>query len=387
VTRAKGSAHSPVSNSPMPADPSAPAFLTVDLGALVANYKALAARAPGAECGAAVKADAYGIGADRAVPALADAGCRTFFVATLAEARVVREVAREADSYVLDGLFPDTAPAFAEIGARPVLGSLPEIKEWAAFCSDKGEPLAAAIHVDTGMNRLGLRAEEVAELARDEATLKAISPALVMSHLACADEPANPMNEAQRRAFDVARAELPPMPASLANSAGIFLGEAHHYDLVRPGIALYGGRATGGAANPMKPVVRLEARIAQVREAGPGDTVGYGATRTLARRTLIATVAAGYADGIFRRLGAGDGEEGLTAWIGDHAAPILGRVSMDLITLDATDVPSNLVARGALVELLGDHVAIDDLADKAGTIGYEVLTSLGRRHQRRYTDY
>lgn len=369
----------------MPANPSTPALLTVDLGALVENYKALAARAPNAECAAVVKADAYGIGADRAVPALADAGCRTFFVATLDEARAVRDAARKADIYVLDGLFPDTAPAFAEIGARPVLGSLPELEEWAAFCTDRGERLAAAIHIDTGMNRLGLRAEEVNELARDEATLKAFSPALVMSHLACADEPANSMNEAQRRAFDAMRAELPEMPACLANSAGIFLGDAYHYDLVRPGIALYGGRAVRGAANPMKPVVRLDARIAQVREAGPGDTIGYGATRTLARRTVIATVAAGYADGIFRRLGAGDGEEGLTAWIEGHPAPILGRVSMDVITLDVTDVPRDVVTRGALVELLGDRVTIDDLAERAGTIGYEVLTSLGKRCQRIYT--
>ncbi len=366
------------------ADPAAPALLTIDLDALVANYRALQARAPNAECAAVVKADAYGTGADEAVAALSQAGCRTFFVATLEEARQIRPVAAEADLYVLDGLFPDAAPGFADIGARPVLGSLAEIAEWAAFCRETGTAGPAAIHIDTGMNRLGLRAADVDAIGEDATVLAGFRPALVMSHLACADAPDHPMNETQRLAFDALRAKLPAMPACLANSAGIFLGAPYHYDMVRPGIALYGARAVTGVPNPMVPVVRLAARIVQIREAEAGDTVGYGAARRLSRPTRIATVAAGYADGIFRHLGASDGESGLTAHIDGHAAPILGRVSMDMLTLDVTDVPAGLARRGALVELLGDHVGVDDLADRAGTIGYEVLTSLGRRYQRRY---
>lgn len=366
------------------ADPDAPALLMIDLDALAANYRALAARAPSAECAAVVKADAYGIGADRAVPALAGAGCRTFFVATLDEARRARRCAPEAVVYALDGLFPDTASLYAEANVRPVLGSAEEIAEWADYCRSKGERLPAAIHIDTGMNRLGLRAEDAARLAEIPEILNAFAPALLMSHLACADDASNPMNGAQREAFDALRSSLPPMPASLANSAGIFLGEAFHHDMVRPGIALYGGRAASGAPNPMKPVVSLHARIAQLRTARAGESVGYAAARKLARETRIATVMAGYADGIFRRLGADDGESGLTAYIGEHAIPILGRVSMDMITLDVTDVPEAKARRGAFVELIGARTTVDDIAEQAGTIGYEVLTRLGSRYRRIY---
>lgn len=365
-------------------DPAAPAILTVDLGALCGNYRLLRARAAPAECAAVVKADAYGTGAVEAATALAGAGCRTFFVATLGEAWAIRGAIGESALYVLDGLFPDAAPGFAEIEARPVLGSLPEVEEWAAFCRVDGVRRPAAIHIDTGMNRLGLRVDDVEKLAGLPELRDGFAPTLVMSHLACADDPLNPMNEAQRVAFDTARAKLPPMPASFANSGGVFLGPEYHYDLVRPGVALYGGRAVNGVPNPMRPVVRLDARIAQLREARAGETVGYGATRSLARPTRIATLAAGYADGLFRYLGAPDAQRGLTAYVSGHPAPILGRVSMDTVTVDVTDVPANLIRRGALVELLGDHVTVDDLAARAGTIGYEVLTALGRRYERVY---
>lgn len=367
------------------ADPAAPALLTIDLAALADNYRTLAGRAPGAECAAVVKADAYGIGADRAIPALAAAGCRTFFTATLDEGRRARASAPGATVYALDGLFPGTAPLHAEVKVRPVLGSVEEVQEWAAFCRSRSEALPAAIHIDTGINRLGLRPEAVEALAGQKNLLAAFAPALVMSHLACADQPCHPLNERQRLAFEHLRTKLPAMPASLANSPGIFLGPLFHYDMVRAGVALYGARAVTDAPNPMKPVVALHARIAQVRTAAAGEAVGYGASTTLAGETRIATVMAGYADGIFRRLGAESGESRLTAFIGDHPAPVLGRVSMDMMTLDVTHVPEGIARRGAFVELIGPHTSIDELADRAGTIGYEVLTGFGRRYQRIYT--
>lgn len=367
------------------ADPSAPALLTIDLGALTDNYRTLAAHAPSAECAAVVKADAYGIGAAQAIPALAVAGCRTFFVATVGEAKAARRCAPDADIYVLDGLFPGAAAPYGDDALRPVLGGIEEIREWAEFCRNTGKSLPAAIHIDTGMNRLGLRAEDVETLAQDPALLETFLPALVMSHLACADDPANPMNETQRAIFETLRARLPAMPASLANSPGILLGETFHYDMIRPGISLYGGRAAGNEPAAMKPVVSLHARIAQLRTAQTGESVGYGAATTLSRETRVATVMTGYADGIFRNLGASEGKSGLTAYIDDHAAPILGRVSMDMITLDVTDVPAGLARRGTFVELIGRHTSVDDMADKSGTLGYEVLTSLGRRYQRVYT--
>ncbi len=369
---------------PDAAGPEDSGLLTIDLSALCDNYRTLRSMARHATCAAVIKADAYGTGAKPAAQALAAEGCGTFFVATLREARVVRAAAPGATGYVLAGLFPDAGAAFLETGARPVLGSIPEIREWAAFCRAHSVRPPAAIHIDTGMNRLGLPPGEVDAVASEADVLAAFEPALVMSHLACADEPDHPKNEAQRLAFDELRAKLPAAPASLANSAGVMLGSRYHHDLVRPGIALYGGRALVEGPNPMRSVVRLDGRIAQIRTAGAGETIGYGATRTIRRPPRVATVTVGYADGFFRLLGSSDGHDGAVAYIGDHAAPLLGRVSMDLITIDVSDVPADLVRRGAFVELLGPHVTVDDLAARARTIGYEVLTNLGHRYQRVY---
>jgi len=366
--------------------PEAPAVLTVDIGALRRNYRKLKELAAPAACAAVVKADAYGIGARRAVAALAAEGCDTFFVATLEEARLVRETAHEITLYVLDGLLPGTAPLFAALDARPILGSVDEIEDWAAFARGLDVRLCAALHLDTGMNRLGLRGEEFDRLVRSPQALEAFDIGLVISHLACADEPENPKNEVQRLAFDEMRGKLPPAPACLANSGGVFLGAAYHYDMVRPGIALYGGRATASDAAAMAPVVHMAGRILQTKRAEAGETVGYGATRTLERPTRLAIVAAGYADGYFRALGSSNAHAGAMAYLGDYRTPILGRVSMDLIAVDVTDVPADLAQRGAFVELLGTHVGIDDLADVAGTIGYEVLTRLGPRCHRVYVE-
>ena len=364
----------------------APALLTIDLAALRKNYRKIKSLAKNASCAAVVKADAYGIGTRRAVAALAAEGCDTFFIATLDEARQVRQVAPQATIYALNGLLPGTEALYAEIGLRPILGSLAEIGDWAAFAREHSERLAAALHIDTGMNRLGLQVADIDRLVRSPSLLEDFDVALVMSHLACADDPDNPRNETQRLAFDALRARLSDAPASLANSGGVFLGAAYHYDMVRPGIALYGGRAARVGSQPMAPVVRLESRILQIKQAEAGETVGYGATRMLKRSTRIAIVATGYADGYARVLGSSDARNGALAYLGDHEAPILGRISMDLIAVDVTGIPDELAVRGAFIELLGDQVGVDDLADIAGTIGYEVLTNLGQRYHRVYLD-
>lgn len=360
------------------------ALLTVDLGGIKANWRWLAAVAKGAECAGVVKADAYGMGIEPVVAALWDAGCRTFFVATLVEGARLKAVLPDATAYVLDGLMPGTAAIYPERGLRPVLGSLVEIVEWAAYSRAVGAKLPAAVHIDTGMNRLGLPAAEVQALAAAPAPLADFTLSLVMSHLSCADSVGSPMNVRQKASFDALRAMLPDAPASLSNSAGTLLGADYRYDLVRPGIALYGGRAIDGRPNPAAKVVRVESRILQIREVSPGEVVGYGATHTLARRSRIATIATGYADGFLRSISGPIGRPPPPAYIGGYPAPIIGRVSMDLVTLDVTDVPSELAQRGAWAELIGRHVQVDDLADSSGTIGYEVLTRLGPRFQRIY---
>jgi alanine racemase len=364
--------------------PNETAILTIDLNALAANYRRLRDLAASAECAAVVKADAYGLGMAEAAPALARAGCRTFFVATLAEAAALRALLPQAVIYVFAGLMPGTAELYRASELRPVLNSAEEIREWASFCATRGEPLPCAVHIDSGMNRLGLSADEVDQVANVRDLWQAMTLSLVMSHLACADEPKHPKSETQRKTFDRLRARLPMTLASLANSAGILLGSDFAYDLVRPGIALYGGHPRRRGQNLFRPVVHLKGRVLQVRHVAPGETIGYGATRAMSRPSRIAVVSVGYADGFFRSLSAKDGEEGLATYFGSHAAPILGRVSMDLITIDVSSVPEEVSRRGSWVELIGPNVPAHELAARAGTIDYEVLTNLGRRASRRY---
>jgi alanine racemase len=365
-------------------DLKATAILTIDLSALIDNYRRIAALSAPAECAAVVKANAYGLGMAACAAALARAGCKTFLVATLAEAIELRALLPQAVIYLFDGLLPGTAAVFGEYDLRPVLNSTEEIQEWSAFCSATSVKLPAAIHIDTGMNRLGLSRAEVKALAAAEDSLAAFELALVMSHLACADEPEHPKSEAQRVAFDALRALLPRTLASLANSGGILLGPRYHYDLVRPGIALYGGKPQSKGLNPFARVIHLAGRILQLREVAAGESIGYGASRTLKRASRIAVVAVGYADGLFRALSVGDGKAGMSVYVGPHPAPILGRVSMDLITIDVSEIPEELAQRGAFVELIGDNIAPHELAAHAGTIDYEVLTSLGARATRLY---
>jgi alanine racemase len=363
---------------------SARAVLTVNLSALRANWARLNEVSGRAECAGVIKADAYGLGLAPIARALTNEGCKTFFVATVDEGRAAREVQPGAMVYVLDGLLPGAEAHYAGFDLRPVLSSLAEVRDWAAYSRTRGRKLAAALHIDTGMNRLGIPEVELYRLVAEPDLLASFEITLVMSHLACADEPSNPMNAEQRERFNRLRTLLPPVPASLSNSGGTFLGPPYHFDVVRPGIALYGGRAHEGAANPMRPVVRLTARILQVHEVAPGETVGYGAIYKVQRPSRIATIACGYADGFLRALSVATGEAGPVGYIGDYPVPIVGRVSMDFITVDVTDVPDELTRRGGWVEVMGQRVTVDDLTDRAGTIGYELLSRLGPRVHRIY---
>lgn len=362
-----------------PAQTEAGGILTIDLAAIVTNWRALGRRAAPAECAAVVKADGYGCGTEPVAGALAAAGCKTFFVANLAEARRLRAVARDAIVYVLNGLLPGTAPAYAASNLRPVIGSRVELDEWTAFRAASGWSGAAAFHVDTGMNRLGFAMDDAADVATRHGEKHGI--ALVMSHFACSEEE-HPLNGRQMERFRRVRDLFQNVRGSLANSSGIFLGAEAHHDLVRPGVALYGANPTPGKPNPMRTVVKLEGRIVQVRAVAQGDTVGYSATWTAKRPTRLAIVSIGYADGFLRAASARDDKRGAEAIVAAQRCPLAGRVSMDLIAIDVTDLRANAAQRGDLVTLLGDGIGVDDLAERAGTIGYEVLTSLGRRYQR-----
>lgn len=359
--------------------------LTIDLDAIAANWLLLKSKlGPRAECAATIKANAYGTGQTETATRLYAAGCQTFFVAVPTEAIALRRTLPNAVIYALDGLLPGTAGHFAEHDVRPVLGSIEELQEWVELCKSAGRGLDAAVHVDTGIHRLGLSADEFSSALPDGSFMGPFKPSLVMSHLACGSDPAHPMNARQLSLFKDLTAGVPMIPRSLANSAGVLMGPEFHFDLVRPGISLFGGKAIDTRANEMSPVAKVEAKIMIVRDVPAGDTIGYGAAHTATKPLRNAVVAAGYADGLLRRAGSTDEEPGGFGMIGGHKAPILGRISMDMITLDVTDVPEHLVKRGAYVEMLGPDVAAADLAAYAQTIDYEYLTSLGRRFERVY---
>jgi alanine racemase len=374
------------------------AILEIDLGGIVANWRFLARRAAPAACAAVVKADAYGLGAEPVARALADAGCRMFFVASLDEGAALRlALGAMPEIAVLNGPLPGTAADFAAYRLIPVLNEPGQIAQWAKMTSSwpdlarrsAGKPAAlrsgagavsaaagAILHVDTGMARLGLTEREFAAL-RDKPP--PIVWHAVMSHLACADAADHPLNRRQRDRFAAARTHLPGVPASLAASSGIFLGPEYCLDLVRPGAALYGVNPRPGAANPLRPVIRLSGKILQIRQIDRGESVGYGAAHVMAAPGRLATVAVGYADGWLRALS----HRGVGILAG-RRVPLVGRVSMDLVTFDVTAVPARLARPGAAVELLGDGYDVDAAAADAGTIGYEILTALGRRYHRVY---
>jgi alanine racemase len=352
--------------------------LTIELTALKSNWRAVKALSPASLTGAAVKADAYGLGAAEIVPALAAAGCRDFFVADLQEGIAARSLAGEARVFVLAGLHGGNAADHVAHDLVPVLNRMADIETWKA----QGSGRPCALHFDTGMNRLGMEAAETGRAAEAAASL---TLALVMSHLACGDEPAHPFNRTQRERFAKIAARFPRTPASLAASGGVFLGRDFHFGLTRPGIAIYGGQPVIGQPNPMATVVTCEAAILQVRRARKGETVGYGATQTLARDSVIAVCGHGYADG-FPRSGSGydHAPSRVRGWLDDHRIPLLGRVSMDLSAFDVTDIPASVLDKASTVELFGRHVPLDEFAATCATNSYEVLTRMGKRAERVY---
>ncbi len=355
------------------------AILTVDLGALRDNYRRLRSRIGNAECAAVVKADGYGLSAAMMATALRKEGCRTFFVAHAVEGLSLRRaLGPEPDICVLNGVHPGAEDSCLAAGLIAVANSAMQLAAWKDAARRLGmQDAPVVIQVDSGMSRLGMSPDEIDRLAADPAAFDGLDLRLVISHLACADDPANPANEEQRRAFDRLRRLLPPAPASLANSSGIFLGDHYHFDLVRPGAALYGINPTPGRENPMLPVVGLEARVIQTRRIDTDTGVGYGHTFRAAGPLETATISLGYGDGWPRRAAT-------VAWLDGKALPFVGRISMDSTVIDISTLPPHSLNPGDLVELIGPRQTVDDLASCSGTIGYEILTSLGGRFHRRY---
>lgn len=351
------------------------ATLTIDLDALAANWRALDAMST-VETAAVVKADGYGLGIHRVGPALTAAGARTFFVALAEEGATLREIIGAGPRiFVFSGVMPGDEDAIRKGDLVPLLnspGQLEAARKLAKVCE---APLKVGLQVDSGMNRLGFEPADLFAALAAVDVLDGLDLALVMSHLACADEPDHPQNAAQLASFQETTAHplLAGAPRSLAATGGVILGAPYHLEMTRPGVGLYGGRPFAGA----KPVVHLDVPIIQVRDVAAGETVGYGATYTAPSSRRIATISAGYADGVIRQM-----SNGFQVWANGRPIQAAGRVSMDLVTLDVTDHPE--LVEGAAVSLMGADQTIDDLADAAGTIGYEILTALGSRYDRRY---
>lgn len=363
------------------------ALLTVDLAALAENWRILKKKADQTcDVGAVVKADAYGLGLEPVARTLKAAGCKTFYVAHLDEGLDLRRIlgpAPDARLVVMHGPNPGTERDFAAHRLIPVLSTPAQIKAWRGFAAANDVLMESLIQVDTGMNRLGLTEAEFRQLMDDPEGFAGLTPLALMSHLAIAETPSHPLNVQQRDRFAsqlaTFRLKFADVKGSLAASAGLFLGKAYHHDFVRPGVALYGVNPTPGTPNPMIPVVRLAAKILQVRRVDAAAPVGYGATFLAPDGAKLATVSMGYADGLMRAWGAGG-----HAFIEDVKVPVAGRVSMDLTTFDVSNVPDSSLAPGAMIEIVGTRQTIDDLARASGTIGYEILTAFGRRYHRRY---
>lgn len=367
----------------------APLRLTVDLGALADNWRDMARRSGKARASAVVKADAYGMGIEDCGATLYHAGARDFFVATVAEGATLRPHAPEARIFVLSGIWPGQERLVFANDLVPVVASEEQLSFWMGLMAERGNH-PFALHVDTGFNRLGLSLDDALFLADDVTRPASFDPVLVLSHLACADTPSSPMNRMQLESFQQVVAAFEGVESSLSASAGIFLGPDYHFDLTRPGIALYGGEAVNGVANPMRAVAKAEARILQIREAKQGQTVSYGGTLRLTRDSRLAIASVGYADGYHRSLsGSGIplremGNSGAHGFVNGHRVPIAGRVTMDLTIFDVTDLPANAIRAGDYIELFGPNMPVDDVARAAGTIGYEMLTGLGLRYERQY---
>ena len=355
-------------------------YLTIDLAALVRNYDRLAAEIAPARSAAVVKADAYGLGANRVAARLYAHGCRHFFVAQFVEALSLRpQLARDAMIFVLNGLQPGNELACADEGIVPVINSLEQLRQWAGAAVNLNRRLPAVLQFDTGMSRLGVPPQERSAVAAMLRTCGMVDIQFVMSHLASADETLSEQNGSQLAELRRIAAEFPEFELCFANSGGIFLGEAYHGVLARPGIALYGGAPTDGRPNPMEPVVKLDVAVVQTRTVPAGALVGYGGAHVAVAETRLATIAAGYADGLPRSLS----DRGAVYCDGIRL-PIVGRVSMDSITVDISALPEERLHLGSLVEVLGPNQTLEDIARDAGTISYEILTGLGHRYERQY---
>jgi len=355
-------------------------LLTIDLDAIAANYRLLRKAVSPASCGACVKADSYGLGLEQVAPVLAAEGCEDFFVSFLEGGVKLRQLLPEIRIHVFTGLAGGAPSIFEEHRLIPTLNSLTDIQSWQTYCKNRGKELACNIHVDTGMLRLGLAPNELDQIARNEELIDGLVIDTVMSHLACADDIINPMSAEQLTLFRHAREILPMGRASLANSSGIFHGSDFHFDMARPGAALYGINPTPRAPSPVSQVISLQGKILQIRSVDTPQTVGYGATHRITEPGRIATIGVGYADGYLRSVG-GSGK----AYIDGTPVPVVGHVSMDMITLDVSSIPEHRCQPGMAVDLIGPDYEVDDLAMDAGTIGYEILTALGNRYHRVYT--
>ncbi|MEM8749557.1 MAG: alanine racemase [Pseudomonadota bacterium] len=363
--------------------------LTIDLAALRANYRLLRQRAGAAECAAVVKADAYGCGIEPVVHALLNEGCKTFFVALPTEGMRVRAVAPDAAIHVLNGLFEGAEAHLIETNLMPVLGSVREIELWVAAAQQAGRALPCALHMDSGMNRLGLTLAELRMVTGRPAFMDHLDVRLFATHFACADDVDHPKTAAQREAFEQASALLPGVPRSAANSAADLQMAGLEFEMVRAGIALYGGEALNHVSNPCQPVAKLEGRIIQIRTSAAGEAVGYGASETLKRKSRIAYVSVGYADGYHRAAShMGVPMRAVAPAVqGAYNGRLIngiGRISMDMSAFDVTDIPDDEIGPGDWIELFGPTIPVDDVARAAGTIGYELLTGLGHRYHRIY---
>lgn len=375
-----------LSSAPAQHGPIPTGRIEVDLEQLAHNWRQLARLVQPAQCGAVVKANAYGLGADHVIPMLARVGCATFFIATPSEGEQARRLAPEAEIYALDGLLPGAAEEFAAHRILPALSTYADVEAWARTGASLGRRLPCALHIDTGLNRLGLLARETRKLAAESDLLAKLDVRLVMSHLACADNPAAAKNRDQLLAFETLTALFRGIPRSLAASDGLMLGRDYHFDLVRPGYALYGGQASATHRAPVSPVVTVSARILAINSVRPGETVGYAASWQAARPSRIATIAAGYADGVTRSASSNHAQAHGHVLIAGSKAPIVGRVSMDLITVDVTDIAEGALEHAEEAILYGPGLSIEEAGFAAGTIGYEVLTRLSPRFARVYLE-
>ena len=355
-------------------------ILTFDMGALQANYAYLQSLAPKTEIAGVVKANGYGCGAKEVASALGAVGCKTFFVTSLEEALHLRGLAglQEATIYTFNGCFKEEQSAFQINRISPLLNSLEEWQSWTESNAASSQVPSYGLHVDTGMNRQGMSLDDAQSIA-SALDGESSGPDLVISHLASADNAGAPFSAEQRKRFEAVKSWFGNARHSLANSAGLHLGRPYHLDVARPGIALYGGQPLTGKAVPLKPVAHLHAPILQTRVIQAGESVGYGETFRAARKARIATLPLGYADGILRSLS----NNGFVS-LGGRRAPIVGRISMDLTTVDVSEIPEELSRPGAWAEVLGETISVDDMGKAAGSFSYEILTSLGNRYERRY---